>query len=512
MTQHFDVAVIGGQSSGLIAAALLAKRGRRVILLDHGENTTYYRRKGLRLPLVPTLVPFFESSPPVQKVHDELGLGPDLRTNSEALDPLFQAVMPKHRIDVRADREALLEELRQEFPDTVGAVGTFFDKLFALDHEISDFLEQSPPLPPAGVRDKLRARGMLARAQHLDAPFENHDLLSGIPADHPLREMLLGPLTFFGHLGGDQPSTFHAVRLIARYYRGVLGFADRLGGLQAMLMKVAEQTGVDIHHGTVVKSIELAGRTLVRVHEATSKHPITADYFIANTFGPFQELLPPNKLQAKYALGQRAVRPSGSLLVLNLVIEQQAVPRGMGQAVFLLNGRRAPRGEETVDPPLFLRRYPARRGEPGPVQTAETIDDELHEVLSVACPVQTADVSRSPERLAALKQQMLERVGRLVPFLRSFVVDTSLPVDTSGWDVEGDDTVRRIDPWTLHPIYFPTERPVLGVASRTTRTVFKNMVHCGRDVVPGLGLEGEYLAGLAAADTLGTMAGRAWKA
>jgi phytoene dehydrogenase-like protein len=512
MTQHYDVAVIGGQSSGLIAAALLAKRGRRVILLDHGENTTYYRRKGLRLPLVPTLVPFFESSPAVEKVHDELGLGPDLRTTSQALDPLFQAIMPRHRIDVRADRYALLEELRKEFPAEVDAVAAFFEKLFALDEEISDFLAESPPLPPAGLREKLRTRSLLARAQHLDAPFESHDLLSGFPPDHPLRELLLGPLTFFGHLGTDEPSTFHAVRLIARYYRGVLGFADRLGGLQATLLKVAEQAGVDIHHGAVVQNVELSGRRLMRVFEAGAKNAVTADYFIANTLGPFQELLPPNKLQAKYALEQRSVRPSGSLLVLNLVVEQQVIPRGMGHALFLLNGRRNPRDEQTVDPPLFLRRYPARRGEPGPVQTAEAIDDEQYEVLSIACPVQTADVSRSPERLAALKQQMLERVGRLVPFLRSFVVDTSLTVDTSGWDIEGEDTVRRIDPWTLHPIYFPAERPLLGVASRTTRTVFKNMVHCGRDVIPGLGLEGEYLAGLAAADTLGAIAGRAWKA
>ena len=56
--------------------------------------------------------------------------------------------------------------------------------------------------------------------------------------------------------------------------------------------------------------------------------------------------------------------------------------------------------------------------------------------------------------------------------------------------------------------------PITGhcVSYAPTRTVFKNMVHCGRDVIPGLGLEGEYLAGLAAADTLGAMAGRAWKA
>ena len=136
-TQHFDVAVIGGQVSGLISAALLAKRGRRVLLLDHGENTAYYRRKGLRLPLVPTLVPTLDSAPAVQKVHDELGLGPDLRMSSEPLDPAFQAIMPKHRIDVRVDRAAMLAELSLEFPDLVAPLRHFFERLFQLDDEIT---------------------------------------------------------------------------------------------------------------------------------------------------------------------------------------------------------------------------------------------------------------------------------------------------------------------------------------------------------------------------------------
>jgi hypothetical protein len=198
-------------------------------------------------------------------------------------------------------------------------------------------------------------------------------------------------------------------------------------------------------------------------------------------------------------------------LVLNLVVEQRVVPRGMAQAVFLLNGRRAPRTDNDVDPPLFLRRYPARRGEAGPVRTARSLDDEKHEVLSIACPVRTTEVAQSPQRIASVKQQMLERVGQLVPFLRSSMVDASLPADTCGWDIEAEDIIRRVDPWSLHPIFTPVERPLLGVASRAVRTVFKNTVHCGRDVFPGLGLEGEYLTALAAADALATLAGRAWE-
>jgi phytoene dehydrogenase-like protein len=512
MTQHYDVAVIGGQLSGLLASALLAKRGRRVVLIDHGENTTYYRRKGLRLPLVPALVPALDSSPAMQKVHDELGIGPDLRTAARPLDPTFQAVLPHHRVGIRPDRTAMLAEIGAEFPELAGATARFFDSLFALDQEINGLLLATTPMTaPFGLRDRWASRGILAQSRHLDDPFEGRDLLAGIPEDHPLREVLLGPLAFFAHLYPDTPSTLHAVRLVARFYRGALSFHDRLGGLPAALLRAAEVSGVEVQRGAVVKAIDLSGRALRSLELDGQKLHVTADYFIANTLAPFHELLPPNKLQARYALAQRAVHAAGSLLTVNLVVARKVIPRGMAEAVFLLNGRRKPRGEHGVDPPLFVRRYPARRGAPGPVHGAEALDDPQHEVLSVACPVSIADVAHSAERLAALKQQIVERMGRLVPFLRQHLIDLSLPIDTTGWDVEAGDAVHRVDPWTLHPIFEPTPRPLLGVAARPTRTVFSNLVHCGQDVLPGLGLEGEYLTGLAAAATLQQIAGRNWQ-
>ncbi len=511
MTQHYDVAVIGGQLSGLIAAALLGKRGRRVVLIDHGENTTFYRRGGLRLPLVPTLIPAVDSSPVMQKVHDELGVGPELRSASRPLAPSFQAVLPHHRLDLFGDRQQLVAELGQEFPELSEPAARLFDRLFALDEQLSTFLAQTPPCAPANALERLRCRGLLRRTAAYDAPFEAEALFDGIPADHPLREILLGPLAFFAHLYPDAPSTLHAVRLVARYFHGTISFTDRLGGLRAQLWQAAETAGVERRRGAVVKAVRLHGGRLHAVELDGQKTETTADFFIANTFGPFHDLLPPHRLQARYGLGHRRAQPSGSLLVVNLVVNREVIPRGMAEAVFLLNGRRKPRGEAGVDPPLLVRRYPARRGEVGKVHDGTALDDPTREVLSCAFPVQVADVAHAPERLAALRQQALERVGRLVPFLRSHLRDTSLPTDTAGWELDSAAPPQRIDPWRLHPIFEPPERPWWGVACRAQATPFANLVHCGQDVLPGLGLEGEYLSGSAAAELLARRAGKAWR-
>ncbi|HET6346739.1 MAG TPA: NAD(P)-binding protein, partial [Myxococcota bacterium] len=318
MAQHFDVAVVGMQTSGIIAAALLAKRGRRVLLVDHGENTTTYRRQGLSLPLLPNLVPSLEQAPHVQRVHDELGLGPELRALSKALDPSFQAVLPKHRLDIRSNREALLEELRLEFPDLVQPAEAFFTRLFAVDDALSAFLAGDPPLPPNSWFEGVKHRSQLAKAAPFNVPFEEGQLLEGIPAGHPVREILLGPLAFFGHLWGEAPSTFHAVRLIARYYRGVTALEDGAGGLARLLLQAAERAGVTVRRGAVVREVGGKGRRIHEIVIEDERLSHAAEYFIANTTGPFYELLPAERRHPRFVAEEQAVSATGSLMVLNL--------------------------------------------------------------------------------------------------------------------------------------------------------------------------------------------------
>lgn len=499
MSEHFDVAVVGTQTAGLIAAALLAKRERRVIVLDHGENVRFYRHHGVHMPLVPTLVPSLEDSPPIKRVHDSLGIGPIIRSNVTVEEPAFQAITPAHRIDVSGKQAAFLEELGHEFPELVAPVKRFFERLFNADREISAAIDELAPVPPRNwlARVGVGPRVSKTLAQY-DAAFEESDILQDIPRDHPVRELLLGPLTFFGHLDPDSPSALHAIRLIARYFRGALTFNDRIGGLHALLHKAALDAGVVFREGAVVRELTLDGRKISRIHPDGDRG-ISADFVIYNALGPLEELLPPGKANAKVSEEARAVVPSKSLLVCNLLVKREAIPCGMAEALFLLNGRRSRRADEPRDPPIFLRRYPAQRGEARRGHGPEL--DEAHEVISIAAPVRTKDVKKSPERLAALRGQLVARVRRLVPFLDEFITATSLPSDTQHWDLEGD-LVRAIDPWTLHPLYESEGRPWLGVAARPNRGYIKNLVYAGRDVFPGLGLEGEYMAGLSAVEAV----------
>ncbi len=507
MTQAYDVAVIGAEPAGVITAALLAKRGRRVLLVDNGEDMTVYKRRGLRLPMAPALTPAFLDSPAVKRVHAELGLGPDLRAQAFSPSPAFQAVMPAHRVAVPPERAALIAEIRAEFPDVAQAAERFLATVDQLDAEIDAFLGQALPVAPHGLFERLRTRGVFARVAHLAKPFESHPAWAGIPEGHPVRDFLLTPLYFFGHLAPERPSTFQAVRLIASYFRGLLRFHEPLAGLSGFLWRAAKDAGVDVRRGSAVEELHVRGRKLERFTLSDDRAEFRADYFVASTLGSFQALLPATEKPTRFALEEQAVQPAGTLLVMNLVVDRDVIPAGMCEHVIMLNGRRKPRGDEPVDPPVLVTRLPALRGD-GAARSGK--DDDAHEVLSAAVPVRTDEVAHDPAELAALRSQLFERVARVVPFLREYLRDASLPSDTGSWDLETGAPMRRLDPWRIHPHFQPSAQPLLGVSARPVRTYYKNLVRSGRDVVPGLGVEGEYISGLAAAETLQRLAGKKW--
>ncbi|MBN1959909.1 MAG: hypothetical protein JW841_03105 [Deltaproteobacteria bacterium] len=510
MPQHFDIAVIGAEPAAVIAAALLCKRGRRVILIDNGEDVSTYGRNNYRLPLAPILTPQIENSAAMHKVHEELGLGPELRAHIRQLSPGLQTVLPHHRFNIYNDPQTLKTELSREFPKAADAIENFLNRLFAADNDLNNILRQYFPIKPKTLSERWRWRSWQQLTAAFARPFEPQQWLTDIALDHPLYDVLQSPLSFFGYLATDRPSTFQAIRLLARYFRGLIELHDQPEyGLPAFLMRVAKRVGVEVRHHATIVNIGLKKRYLHHLDIANDKQTITADYFINGTLAPFTELLPATAQHPRFTLEEQLVRPVGSLLVTNLLVDRAVIPCGMGQVLFVLNGRRQARKGDDIDPPMLLQRFTALQRDPKTNNRKAIIDDK-REVLSIAIPVRTTDFAHLPDRLANMKLQILERVGRVVPFLQRYICDMSLPTDTASWDIE-DNGTRRVDPWRLHPLYETTNSPLLGISARSPRTFFKNLWHCSHAVLPGLGIEGDYITGLAVSENLLVEAYRKWR-
>ena len=176
----------------------------------------------------------------------------------------------------------------------------------------------------------------------------------------------------------------------------------------------------------------------------------------------------------------------------------------------MLDGRKDARDSQPADPPLFVQRHPVRSAAASSITTSRKIDSGTHEVLSVACPVRVADVPHVNPTKDAFQAQLLARLGRLIPYLSDHVVDVSQSLDTQSWDEQPTESGNPHSWWSVHPLFETADAPLFGVFARPVQTHFHNMAHCGRDVAPAFGLEGEYIAAWAAVATLQKQAGRHW--
>src|ERR1700687_530660 len=87
--------------------------------------------------------------------------------------------------------------------------------------------------------------------------------------------------------------------------------------------------------------------------------------------------------------------------------------------------------------------------------------------------------------------KMSSHLHRLMPFAKDHILLSSAPyLDAGG--VRG----ARLLP---HPLYEVDSEDFLGITGLTQQTPVKNLFLASRENLPGLGLEGEFLAGIRAA-------------
>lgn len=123
----YDVIILGAGFSGLLAAALLAKRGRHVLVLEEeatpGGLSHREARETFSYIKGPALFLGFERDGLYDRLFVELGLSLSMLKKEGTLFlrsiPPFQTVLPQHRINFYVDPNELLGELSREFPDHI---------------------------------------------------------------------------------------------------------------------------------------------------------------------------------------------------------------------------------------------------------------------------------------------------------------------------------------------------------------------------------------------------------
>jgi phytoene dehydrogenase-like protein len=498
----YDVCVLGSQLGGVVAGALLARRGFRVLHVAHDDPGFHYVEHGYVLPFGPAVVPSPRHLPSAEAVLSELGLATDFSRALAPSEPDLQLLLPRHRVDLSREPAVLRTELRREWPHEAEALETSFGTLGTLFDFAGFFLRAAPPLPPDGFGERRAvSKAVKLAASAPGAPiepvgearpfrgFEDHELVRSLRIAH----------RFLTYLDGEA-SPLSLVRLLGGTFRGTNRLPGGVGTLREMVRRrIAESRG-ELRGGpgepAVATGFDIEGGRVAAVRLADSPDAHVARAFIiATDASRLLPLLPEESRSGRAGDSLRRVRPRRQLLSVNLVVKAAALPPALGENVLAL---RDAAGSDGIENTIFLQVLPARRevrkgaGDRG--ASVETVSDER-----VVCASAFLSANEPADVLKRSAAAIREAVADAIPFFERHLVTESAPL-------LADPSRAELPP--VHPLYESDLEDRLGVAAQPVRGPWKNVIFAGREVIPGLGLEGEFYAGIQAAGHVAALLGR----
>ena len=497
----YDVCILGSQLGGVVAGALLARRGFRVLHVAHDDPGFHYADHGYVLPFGPAVIPSPRHLPAAEAVLSELGLVTDVTRALVASHTDLQLLLPRHRVDLSRDASVLRSELRREWPADAEALEAGFAQLATQFDFASFFLRASPPLPPAGLGERWTVRKALRAASSAPGappePVGEARPFRGMEG-HELVRSLLVAHRFLTYLDGA-PSPLSLVRLLGGAFRGTHRLPGGLGTLREMVRRrIAESRG-ELRGGpgepALAGGLEMSRNRVEAVRLAGSPDAHVARAFVAATDSErFLALLPEEARASRQAAPLRRVRAARQLLVLDLVVKASALPPALGENVLAL---RDPGAGDGLDNAVFLQVLPARRdASKGAGERAEPGDVVADERVVCASAFVPAGIGGDALREAA--GRIREAVAEAIPFFERHLVAESVPLLAAP---------ERAGQSQVHPLYRSEIDDGLGIGGLPVRSPWRNLLFAGREVVPGLGVEGEFYAGIQAAGHVAALLG-----
>jgi FAD binding domain len=510
-TNSYDLIVVGDDFAGLVAGALCARRGMRVLVLSQGGPASAYSLGPHRLPVEPLCLAGL-GSPLVQRVLDELQLGHTLRRKLVQQPVSFQVAAPDVRVDVVADEQNLAAELARELPDTrireTSSDTPARTSGVAADAADADAADVDAGAGPARVDALAACTGSAAVAQHFDAAMsvdgafpptgfwkrreidkgavrldeEAASWAAGFEAHPVVRALIALPAI----LGTHAPAEELGAAAVARAFHLWRTGAPRLAGDWDALRELFVERLTKASGETRAARAEALTYRWGRVNGVRLENgeELGAGYVIAAL--PVAELVPllGDGRKVPRRLGQCAeeVQVAGYRYTWNLVVDQAGVPEGMTSPLLLVGDPGAPLTDDNAVG-IFL----------------DDPDEEGHVTVTISavCPL-PAEGRSLPQALAALRQRLRGRIDMVMPFLDEHVVVSHSPHDALPPEGIHASAAKGM-PLEPTPVWSAPLESALGVAAVPYDVGLKHLAVASAQVLPRLGIEGSFAAGWSAA-------------
>ncbi len=446
---YFDVFVVGSSPGGFVTAALLAKRGYRVAVAP-GEG----------VPATPLLIPGGRGAAVLAWVFGQLGLTQEMRNRLRRLEPGCQIILPRHRFDLAMESVDAREELRRELPDDDDVIARWIEGLAAARLGTDGLLDPPPVLPATTMRDVRAWKARLRTAQVDGGPapsLESLHVTRGLEGDHPLAAVAAAGASFLSLLHPSIRPGPGPARLLSLLQQGVWVVEGGRPAFAEMMRERLKTYGVALLGCGAVREIQPSWRGSVRVD--TDKETLAARVVVhAGDARGLPDLLPAGGKRRKLEEQVEGAREVARRRVLRVRAPLGARPSGLGPLA-------------VVDPldgaaPVLIR----------------TEDSETETRFTVVFEEPT---NPAPDQAPPRDRAWGLLLG-VAPFLDEHVADEPFvePGGVAVYQAPAGDRGAEDG----------------GLSLLTHRTPFKQIFLAGHQVLPGLGLEGEFLAGVGCAE------------
>lgn len=346
----FDTIVIGGGHNGLVTAALLGQRGRKVLVLEAADVAGGAARSE-------TFAPGFQVSTLahiLNRLHPEVVVALQLENHGLVLEHAVPTTVLSREGRPLILEGAYGERLRGASASEEIAWRHLRAQLFRYAGVLKPFLSRSPPnlsdlsfsetAALAGTGLALRRLGKEGMRDFLRMLLMNvTDMLDEHLCDDRLRGLLAFDAVLGSHLGPRSPTS-----LLGLYYRlaGEIGSAPGaqvlpkggMGAVVGAMLKAAEAAGVTIRaSATVAKVLVDKGRAVGVALDTGEEIRARTVAAAINPRTAFLDLVGPRALDTGFTRKVGNIRMKGNVAKLNLALDR--IPEFVGVEPAMFKGR-----------------------------------------------------------------------------------------------------------------------------------------------------------------------------
>lgn len=453
----YDAIVFGGQLSGVLTTALLARHGLHVLLVPHDGLSSPYTHGEWKLPHAPFVLPPLKEIPLLEE--QLLALGVTTNVHRLLKTPPLQILEPKRRFERAMDEAARAKEFARALGDGAEAYEAAWNKAVDASTASDPFFSTHPDLPPEGFFASWKFKRLLARVDGLDQD-------TTLPDDSPLRALApwAAPVT--------NPAKLTRARALGHVLAGPTVMPGGREGLITLLQERARELGADVLlPDEAVELLSFDGGTAAGVRLTRTDTVYRAPSVVAACdLDVLAKLVPEARRKAADKAFPRA-EAKKAIFTLNVVLPEKALPRGLGELALVPS--------EAFDGGAALLQV-------SPARTAADTDAADLRVLTIGVPAPLQLRAGGEPAIRAFIDTLWGALDDVLPFTRKHAKLESTP-----WLDAPSVAAGRGEP---HPLFQVPDDGWLGVSALSTSSPWKHLLLANRQVLPGLGVEGEALA------------------